>query len=65
MPLALTDRIVALLVSLTDEQIQALAPAERTRLADQCLRVAVRATPVAEAQPKSLVTYPPPHRRDR
>jgi len=37
MPIALTDRIVALLVSLTDEQVEDLPPVERRRLEDQCL----------------------------
>jgi hypothetical protein len=54
MPLRLTDRIVALLVSLTDDQIEELPPAERRRLEDQCLRVAVRCAPIAEL-PKSGV----------
>ena len=40
MPIALTDKIVALLCSLTDQQIEELPPAERRRLEDQCLRVA-------------------------
>jgi hypothetical protein len=65
MPLALTDRIVALLVSLTDEQIEALAPAERRRLEDQCLRVAVKCAPVAEASVNTGVLYDLRHyRRD-
>ena len=38
MPIALTDRNVALLVSLTDEQIEELPPAERRRLEDMCMR---------------------------
>jgi hypothetical protein len=46
MPIALTDKIVALLVSLTEEQIEALPPVERRRLEDQCLRVAVLCAPV-------------------
>jgi hypothetical protein len=48
MPIALTDRIVALLVSLTDEQVEELPPAERRRLEDQCLRVAILCAPVAK-----------------
>ena len=49
MPLRLTDRIVALLVSLTDDQIEELPPAERRRLEDQCLRVAILCAPIAKA----------------
>jgi hypothetical protein len=40
MPIALTDKIVALLVALTPADIEALPPAERRRLADQCRHVA-------------------------
>jgi hypothetical protein len=43
MPIAITDRIVALLVTLRDEDLAALPPAERRRLADQCRHVASRA----------------------
>ena len=42
MPIALTDKIVALLASLTDEQIEALPPAERRRLEHACMSVMVR-----------------------
>jgi hypothetical protein len=42
MPIALTDKIVALLCSLTDDQIEALPPAERRRLEEECMKVAVR-----------------------
>jgi hypothetical protein len=54
MPIALTDKIVALLISLTDRQIDALPPAERHRLENECLRVAVLCAPVADL-PKSGV----------
>jgi hypothetical protein len=54
MPIALTDKLVALLCSLTDEQIEALPPAERRRLEHQCLRVAVLCTPTPET-PKAGV----------
>jgi hypothetical protein len=54
MPLRLTDRIVALLVSLTDEQIEELPPAERRRLEHMCMRVAVKCCPVAEV-PKGVL----------
>jgi hypothetical protein len=40
MPIALTDRIVALLVTLSPADIAAQSPAERRRLADQCRHVA-------------------------
>lgn len=43
MPIAITDKIVALLVSLSDADLEALPPAERRRLADQCRHVAKRA----------------------
>ena len=43
MPVTVTDKIVALLASLTNQQIEDLPPAERRRLADQCLEVAHRA----------------------
>jgi hypothetical protein len=42
MPIALTDKIVALLCSLTDDQIEALPPVQRRRLEDQCMKVMVR-----------------------
>jgi hypothetical protein len=45
MPIALTDKIVALLCSLTDEQIEALPPAERRRLEHACMRVMVKCFP--------------------
>src|SRR5262245_8718278 len=48
MPLRLTDKIVALLCSLTDSQIEELPPAERRRLEHMCMRVAVKCAPVAE-----------------
>jgi hypothetical protein len=48
MPIALTDRIVALLTSLTNEQVEELPPVERRRLEDQCLRVAVLCAPIAK-----------------
>ncbi len=54
MPLSLTDKIVALLCSLTDDQVEALPPAERRRLEDQCLRVAVLCTPL----PRGIVAEP-------
>ena len=43
MPIAIADKIVALLASLSDEDIQALPQAERRRLADQCRHVTSRA----------------------
>jgi hypothetical protein len=46
MPIALIDKIVALLMSLTDDQVEALPPVERRRLEDQCLRVAVLCAPL-------------------
>jgi uncharacterized protein (DUF58 family) len=38
MPIDLTDKIVALLVALGPDDVKALPPAERRRLADQCRR---------------------------
>jgi hypothetical protein len=46
MPIDLTDKIVALLVALGPEHVEALPPAERRRLADQCRRVVNLAEPV-------------------
>jgi hypothetical protein len=45
MPIALTDKIVALLASLTDEQIEALSPVQRRRLEHQCMAVMIRCVP--------------------
>jgi hypothetical protein len=45
MPIALTDKIVALLCSLTDDQIEALPPAERRRLEETCMKVMIRCQP--------------------
>jgi hypothetical protein len=42
------DKALAILSGLTDEQIDSLPPAERRRLADQCMRMAVRCTPVSD-----------------
>lgn len=39
MPIDLTDKIVALLVALGPDDVEALPPAERRGLADQCRRV--------------------------
>lgn len=48
MPITTTDRIVALIGYLSREDIEALPPAERRRLADQCRHVAK----LADAQPQ-------------
>lgn len=45
MPIDLTDKIVALLVALGPEDVEALPPGERRRLADQCRRVVHLAEP--------------------
>ena len=45
MPIALTDKIVALLVALGPDDVNALPPAERRWLADQCRRVVNLAEP--------------------
>jgi hypothetical protein len=45
MPIDLTDKIVALLVALGPDDVEALPPAERRRLADQCRRVVNIAEP--------------------
>ena len=47
MPIDLTDKIVALLVTLGRDDIEALPPAKRRRLADQCRRVVNLADPGA------------------
>jgi hypothetical protein len=54
MQLRTLDQALAILISLTDEQIEALPPAERRRLEHECLRVAVRCCPVPK-EPKSGV----------
>jgi hypothetical protein len=43
MPIDLTDKIVALFAALSDNDIDALPPVQRRRLAEQCRRVADRA----------------------
>jgi hypothetical protein len=43
MPIDLTDKIVALFAALSNDDIDALPPVQRRRLADQCRRVADRA----------------------
>lgn len=43
MPIDLTDKIVALFAALSDDDIDALPPVRRRRLAEQCRRVANRA----------------------
>jgi len=40
------DQAVAVLISLTDEQIENFPPAERRRVADQCMRVAIKCAPL-------------------
>jgi hypothetical protein len=45
MPIDITDKIVALLVALGRDDVEALPPAERRRLADQCRRVVNLAEP--------------------
>jgi hypothetical protein len=44
-PIAITDKIVALLVSLSPADIEDLPPAERRRLADHCRHAADLAEP--------------------
>ena len=44
MPIDLTDKIVALFAALSDEDIAALPPVQRRRLAEQCRHVAERAS---------------------
>jgi hypothetical protein len=56
MAIALTDKIVALLASLTDDQIDALPPAQRRRLEHYCLAVMVRCQPVAEAPKEGVLS---------
>jgi hypothetical protein len=43
MPIDLTDKIVALFSALSNDDIDALPPVQRRRLAEQCRRVADRA----------------------
>lgn len=51
MPIAITDRIVALIGHLSRDDIEALPPAERRRLADQCRHLAKLAD--GQPQPKA------------
>jgi hypothetical protein len=44
-PIGLTDKIVALLIALGRDDVEALPPAERRRLADECRRVVNLAEP--------------------
>jgi hypothetical protein len=48
MPIVPIDKALAILSAVTDEQIEELPPAERRRLCDACLAMAVRCTPVAD-----------------
>jgi hypothetical protein len=59
MPITVTDKIVALLASLTDDQIQALPPVQRRRLSDQCLMVSARCAVV----PRSATAKQVPDRQ--
>lgn len=45
MPIAITDKILALLVSLSPADVEDLPPAERRRLADHCRHAAELAEP--------------------
>jgi hypothetical protein len=45
MAISVVDKAVALLVSLSSEDIASLPPAERRRLADQCRHIAKLAEP--------------------
>ena len=54
MPIAITDKIVALLASVSPEQIANLPPAERRRFADWLRRAAELAEPRADG-PKAGV----------
>lgn len=49
------DQAIAVLISLTDEQIESLPPAERRRVSDQCMRVAVKCTLLPNEAPRSGV----------
>jgi len=55
MPIALSDKTVALLAALSREIIEALPPAERRRLAAECRRVAAITEPAEPAQRAALV----------
>jgi hypothetical protein len=48
MPIAVTDKAIALLASLSPAQIAGLPPAERRRLAEVCRRAAALAEPRTE-----------------
>jgi hypothetical protein len=50
------DQALAILISLTDEQIESLPPAERRRVSDQCMRVAIKCAPLPP-EPKAGVLY--------
>jgi hypothetical protein len=52
MPIAIADKIVALIGHLSPADIEALPPAERRRLADQCRHVAKLAEE-GKPQPKA------------
>jgi hypothetical protein len=54
MPIDLTDKIVALFAALSNDDIDALPPVQRRRLAEQCGRVADRAEADAR-QPRAGV----------
>jgi hypothetical protein len=45
MAIAITDKIIGLLVSLSPDDIESLRPAERRRLADHCRHAAELAEP--------------------
>lgn len=62
MPITVVDRAVALLVSLSPDDIASLPPAERRRVADECRRVAGMAEP--REAPKAGVLADLRHGRD-
>jgi len=55
MPITTIDRIIALLASLSPEQVADLPPAERRRLADVCRRAATLAEPRADTPPAGVL----------
>ena len=64
MPIGVVDKTVALLISLTDQQIEALPPAERRRLENECLRVAVLCAPVPDKPASGVLVELAAHRRE-
>lgn len=55
MPIHITDKVIALLATLSPDDIEALPPVQRRRLADGCRRAAALADPPRAAPQRAGV----------